>query len=322
MRALIESRKIPTYELKDIGRQKQEQDREMVYAAYGDKSGKQLREILETTAKVHLGQDEKSAIRSAAQDYANREHSAPIIAISNREVSEANRAVRQELKDLGKLPQKGRVCQGTASGLNGKSRVVPLEVCDGERIAFRLNLRDSQGQEVANGQKGTVRGFVDAQGQEQGQGRYMRVELDDNAGTVSIDTQDKKQGHWNYAYAITAHKAQGQTMDNSILLLTNERPSEDRGLYLVMLSRHRQQANVHATQGGLQGFEKGADGFREKANVQDLLPQEEPALDLRQRLEQRWEQGRDQAEAQRLQQHQERMQAQQRQRGRGFSMGM
>lgn len=319
LRALIEGKKTPVYELTEIRRQQDEQHLSFVNDFYHGKTGKELRQTLEQASVLSKADTREEAIDQAAAYYAKSQGKAgPIMATTNEDVMAVNAAVREQLKAAGTLPAQGREVMGVSLGEN--SAPVLLEACAGERIAFNGKFKDSKGNQVFNNDAGTVLGFMDKDGNAQENGRFMRVELDPQDGkkkskVLALDTQDPKQKFWNYQYAMTANKAQGQTFETSGVLLTKECSQEDRGKMLVLCSRQKGREgalNVFATNEGLRGFERAAEDFATKYNAKDLVleptrPTEAPALSWKDKMAASHEKGREQAEAKRWQQHQERM---------------
>lgn len=319
LRALIEDKKTPVYELTEIRRQQNENELRLSNDFYGNKNGQELRQELEQVAALRKANTREEAIEQAATYYAHSQGKAgPVMATTNEDVMAVNAAVRLQLKTAGTLPAQGRQVMGVSLGDN--SAGVLLEACTGDRIAFNAKFKDTRGNQVFNNDTGKVLGFTDKSGRQDEDGRYMRVELDPQDGkqkgkVLVLDTQDPKHKFWNHAYAMTANKAQGQTFETSGVLLTKGCSEEDRGKMLVLCSRQKGREgalNVFATDEGLRGFERAAEDFAAKYNAKDLLleaatPIAPPAPSWKDKIAACHRKGREEAEARRWTQHQERM---------------
>lgn len=319
-RALMESGRVPVYQLTDIRRQKNEAELRLANHFYGDKSGQELRQELEKVAAVSKAATREDAIDQAAAYYANGPgRTGPIMATTNEDVQALNFAVRQRLKECGHLSAHGREVMGASLGQN--SQHVRLEASAGDRVAFSGKFKDCKGNEVVRNSTGTIEGFVGKNGKEEADGAFMRVRLDPAEGQekgrlITLDTTKREHARWNYHYAMTANKAQGQTYEASAVLLTKECSEVDRGKMLVLCTRqkgHQGGLNVFATETGLAGFERAAENFADKYNARELLAEQEPpqlqVRTLQERLKEGWSQGeqeRERREAERGQQHQER----------------
>lgn len=101
----------------------------------------------------------------------------------------------------------------------------------GDRVMFRKNHR---GYMLRNGSTGTVRD-VDSQKGE------MMVSLDDG---YSVRISTKEYDEIELGYAMTTHKGQGRSVDESFILAGG--PMTDREMSYVQGSRHREKATIYA----------------------------------------------------------------------------
>jgi ATP-dependent exoDNAse (exonuclease V) alpha subunit len=65
---------------------------------------------------------------------------------------------------------------------------------------------------------------------------------------VAVDSVHLRDGHLDHGYAITAHRAQGATVDRTFVLGSDELYREWR---YTALSRHRDEARFYLTRGDL-----------------------------------------------------------------------
>ncbi|RYY24579.1 MAG: Ti-type conjugative transfer relaxase TraA [Sphingomonadales bacterium] len=133
------------------------------------------------------------------------------------EVQALNGAARDRLRIAGALGED--VTIATERGAR--------EFASGDRVMFLKNER-SLG--VKNGTLGTV---------ESASAVRMAVQLDDGR-SVALDIKDYAQ--IDHGYAATIHKAQGMTVDRTLVLAT---PGMDSHSAYVALSRHRDRVDLH-----------------------------------------------------------------------------
>ncbi len=106
----------------------------------------------------------------------------------------------------------------------------------GDQVLARRNDRQLG---VINGARGVVSG-IDPQ--------QRRVDVDfDRAGPVSLDARYLDDGHLDYGYAMTAHAAQGLTVDKTFVLGTDDLYRE---WGYTALTRHKQEARFYAVSTG------------------------------------------------------------------------
>lgn len=106
----------------------------------------------------------------------------------------------------------------------------------GERVQFTTPWKD---QGISNREIGTVT-HLDEHGN-------IRVQLDDSHRTVGWNLRTYQ--HLDYAYAMTSHSAQGQTVDRVLIQIdtgdTRIRPLVDQSLAYVATSRPRHDAQIY-----------------------------------------------------------------------------
>ena len=146
--------------------------------------------------------DDRAATITAGVDRwlaAHRDGAVPVLlAGTNQTVDALNTAVRQTLIDHGVL---GPLVEGTGGSL-----------AVGERLMIRANdyhavTPDGQQTAVLNGQTGTLTGAAAAE---------LVVRMDHNDRDVIVTADQLAVGAVGYAYATTAHRAQGGTWDLAI----------------------------------------------------------------------------------------------------------
>jgi hypothetical protein len=142
-----------------------------------------------------------------------------LIAYSNDTVTELNQRARTH------LAASGRLCGPTVAG---GERVFQA----GDRILCRKNQRRLG---VLNGDLATVTGIDEER-------TSLTVRLDRDPETRDLPAWFLDQGHVDYGYAMTAHKAQGVTTDCTFVIVDG---TTDREWAYVAMSRGRQANSLY-----------------------------------------------------------------------------
>ncbi|OJW49632.1 MAG: hypothetical protein BGO67_03760 [Alphaproteobacteria bacterium 41-28] len=159
----------------------------------------------------------------------NSEKSTAILAYSNRDVNDLNRQVRALLKESGHL-SKGEFTFKIKKEIEddfGKKETLREEkgFSKGDRIVFT---RNQDGLGVKNGTMGTI---IDINSQ------TIKVKLDEGK---EISFAPNLNPYFEQGWAITIHKSQGTTVDQTYVLASFEMT---QNLSYVAMTRHRE--NVH-----------------------------------------------------------------------------
>jgi Ti-type conjugative transfer relaxase TraA len=167
-----------------------------------------------------------------------------ILAHTNDDVRDLNALVRAERQRAGALSAEAAF--QTARGERGFAA--------GDRLVFLKNDRDLG---VKNGTLGTV---------EQAENERLMVRLDgvNEAGAARVVTvHQATYAHVDHGYAVTLHKAQGATVDQTFVLASG---GMDRHLAYVGMTRHRDAATLYA----------GRDDFKDEAALARQLSRARP----------------------------------------------
>lgn len=139
-----------------------------------------------------------------------------MIATRRADVADLNARARQHMRDAGKLEE---------DGLTTETRGFAV----GDRVIATHN---DQRLGVHNGQTGTLRRISDDR---------VVVELEDGK-RLTLPAAYAHDGHLDHGYALTAHRAQGATVDQAFVLGSDE---QYREWGYTALSRHRDQARYY-----------------------------------------------------------------------------
>lgn len=204
---------------------------------------------------LHWHSDRSAARVAAAADWFRHRQAEPqehglMIAYSNADVRALNKAAREWMRQTGMLGE-----DRLMSSSYGR-----MLLAEGDQIMFRQNDR-SQGlvvidgtrsNGVTNGTIGTVESIV---------GSDVVVRLHDGRA-ATFNAMEYRAFH--HAYAITAHKSQGITVDRSFLVVTE---GYDRSLAYTNFSRHRYAVDAYVD----------GEAFRDRRHLARALSKANPA---------------------------------------------
>ncbi len=238
------------FELKTIYRQKldwmKDASQNLANLEVGEAlSAYEKRGHIHQTSSENLANDIGSAYVNAYQ----KEQTSIVLAFTNAQTLEINQAIRTALKREGLIDQKD------IAEINGRSFAIGDKVVFLENDKARLTITDEdgvvkQGIYIKNGTQGTLK-TVNHQGD-------LQVQLSDNLCTTipCIQTSTPKvalgqlpaapvntYAYTNIAhgYAVTCHKAQGQTVDN--VFVAASKNMDAKGVYVAM-TRHRNDVQL------------------------------------------------------------------------------
>lgn len=212
--------------LTDIRRQKLEADRIMIHDLIDGRSENVLKSMAERGMLVSAAPENvHSVIVSQWAEELNPDaiQQSLMLAGTKADVYKVNMLARDSLSKQQRLHSE--VLVTTEHG----DRALAV----GERILFTRNNRALG---VKNGETGTLnRWEMDRSGN-------IRLDIDtDNGRMISVNLAE--YGHIDYGYALSVHKAQGQTVDKVYLLVSEM--MTDREWAYVGSSRHRDQLRVY-----------------------------------------------------------------------------
>jgi len=209
--------------LTDVRRQRYEADKAMARAFRNGRVADALKN-LDSRGLLHVEKTTEAAQQKAVANYARdvSEGKATVVLAATRlEVWELNNAIRNELRNSGRL-QSDDIPIVTSRGARFFT--------EGDRIVF---LRNSRQLSVKNGTQATVIKLDD---------RVMRVRLDD--GSERLVSHASGYNHVDHGYALTVHKAQGATVDRAHVVAGG---ITGREWTYVAASRAREETRVYTT---------------------------------------------------------------------------
>jgi ATP-dependent exoDNAse (exonuclease V) alpha subunit len=207
-------------ELSQVHRQTQPWDRDALAALrQGDTTA--FATAYERYGRLEVASSAAAARAAMARDWCDAHaagDTAVMIAHRRSDVAELNAHARGELRAAGRLGND--VVSTPERGFAVGDRVVTT--------------RNNRALGVVNGQTGTVAGF-----------RHQMLEMrGDDGRWVALPESYVRAGHLDHGYALTAHRAQGATVDRAFVLGSDELYRE---WGYTALSRHRIDARFYVT---------------------------------------------------------------------------
>jgi len=249
-------------EITQIQRQRNPEERALAESFYDDKkTGQNI--VDEMLAKGFLRQ-EKRQVKAMAEAYLADERSAQdklIVVHTHKDAASVDHYVRKGLKASGELSE--QVAKTLTLGTGEYER--ELEVCLGERIRFQKNDRkDRDGNRRWNNNDiGTVIGMRQPRGKK---GLVLVMKMDEDGRTVEVDTA--KFHRLDYAYARTAHSAQGLGAESVYWLARGG--MIDRNAGLVAMTRTKINFHAFASPEEVAKLANALDEWGRKETVKEL----------------------------------------------------
>jgi hypothetical protein len=175
--------------------------------------------------RITVAENAREARAALVNDWSRADGEAIMIAARRSDVRDLNDRARALLKANGRLSK-------------AEVEIAGRGFAEGDRV---VGTRNDRQRGILNGQLGHIREIDE-------RSRMVKVRLD-NGREVTFDSGYLADGHLDHAYALTAHKAQGATVDRAFVL-----GSEDlyRELGYTALSRHRDEARFYVARGDIE----------------------------------------------------------------------
>ncbi|HEX3912865.1 MAG TPA: MobF family relaxase [Steroidobacteraceae bacterium] len=247
------SHEVGSARLTDIRRQRDAADREMVQAlASGDT--RTALDSLRARGRVHAAPDREQAMRELVRDWnAARDTRHPsddlMLGATRADTRELNRLAREALREQGEL-QRERVIEA-AQG--------PLVIAEGDRIVITRNAKLLG---MMNGDLATVTALTERRGEVE-----ITAQLDEGR-TRTWRVGDHP--HVEHGYALTAHKAQGASVERAYVL-AHESMSAREWSY-VAGSRAREAVHLYVERHTANDLERVMGRSQKKDTTLDHLP--------------------------------------------------
>jgi len=280
---------LQTHELKEIRRQRNENDLAAVKAITEKHDAKEAVEILKGGNQVKQVEDNQQRLETIVDKYfqtVEAGKSSPLLITgTNKDKDELNTQIRQRLGIAGTGEEFKTV--------NSRGREVGREMAEGDRIVFMKNdnkghCQATDGQKILNGSQGVIQqiegtrfivNLVDDEGRETGQSANFDIEA-----YKTID----------HSYALTTYKSQGQSVERDVIYhADSESPLLSKNEFLVGISRNKNNVEIYTDNteamaekadqwvqkdDALQSFEKGIEtetGINDYINKAQLIMAEQ-----------------------------------------------
>ncbi len=206
-------------ELREVRRQTQEWDRQALLELRHGQVERWARAYRDH-GQITIGDGAAKTRAALVNDWSRAEGDALMVAARRDDVRDLNQRARELLQEAGRLGP-------------DELTVADRPFAFGDRV---IGTRNDRHAGILNGQRGTVR-EIDAQQS------ALHVELDSGKRT-QLGTGYVGERPLDHAYAITAHRAQGATVDKTLVLGSEELYRE---WGYTALSRHREEARFYVS---------------------------------------------------------------------------
>lgn len=239
-------------EMREIRRQVNEQDREIVLALKDGDAGKAIG-IMQERGYLREHADTDAARRVIAQNVVSdlREgKSSMALAARRLDVAAINTEARALAREQGILKSEdARFTTQASKDAQEKDR----QFATGDRV---ITLQNDKGLNLKNGQTWTV---TDA--------RDGKLTLKRDGDGKELKISDKQYKHIDHAYCATVHKSQGVTIDRAHVV--HDSAMSDRSLSYVAASRHRESMTYNHTSVQRDELQKEMSRVRDKVSTTD-----------------------------------------------------
>lgn len=247
--------KFLTAPVRDINRQKDGWQREMVHAFAEGNAKKAMRDLYDN-GRVIIKKSDKGRMAQLVHDYTKDENDFKeklIIAATNMDVERINREIRAELKKNGKLPQE----EITLTGKDGIDR----KFSEGDRIIITKNQKTDDVKQVklSNSETGKIIGIGRLSN---GKPNSLKVEMDN--GKIHFINVNKEHS-MKHGYASTVHKSQGQTKNNAYYWVSPSLNNLHQAY--VACSRHRHVLKMYLSEDMVQTLAQKMEGKPPSKNM-------------------------------------------------------
>ncbi len=216
--------RLPTSELREVRRQHHAWDRQALDALRSGEVERWARAYRDH-GQITVGTTADATRAALVNDWSGADGDRLMIAARREDVAELNQRARTLLQDRGQLGPDQLEAGGRGFTV-------------GDRV---IGARNDRRAGILNGQRGTVTAA-------HAERDVLEVQLDDGR-PVELGREYLQAGHLEHGYAITAHRAQGATVDRTFVLGSEELHRE---WGYTALSRHRHEARFYVAGGDLQ----------------------------------------------------------------------
>ncbi|MGH8398112.1 MAG: MobF family relaxase [Gammaproteobacteria bacterium] len=243
-------------EISNIRRQRSAEDRKAV-RDLAEGRAEQALNNLSSRGRIHgypRALDAKQAAGQAVIEDIEQGKSSIALTATRAEARDINEHAREAARERGML---------LGEDVAVLTRAGERNLAVGDRILF---MRNNRGLDVKNGDLGTVRVADVVHGK-------VRIDIELDSGIVhTVDLS--KYDHLEYGYAVTAHKAQGSTVDRSHVYAGENGLSYREWAY-VAGSRHREEVHIYADKATIAELAPEWSRSRQKDVTLDYQPMRE-----------------------------------------------
>lgn len=236
-----------TFDLKDIRRHDDDRHKKAVEAITMDHDVQKSVELLKYRKDlIQEIKGDADRLAKIKEDYIKVVQdgglSPLLITSTNSDKDALNAAIREELKNLGRLDSQGEI----HSTFNSKKLKVDLEICPGEKLVFLQNdnqgkVKVSDGQKVLNGDQMIVGDIKD--------GLAKGFLVDDEGRVITgkeVQFSLEEYNRVDHSYALSTYKSQGQSVERDVMYHTpSNSPLLSKNEFLVGISRNKLKLSLY-----------------------------------------------------------------------------
>jgi len=248
-----------TTPVREINRQVDQWQRDMVEDFASGRANQAVRTLYEN-GKVIITKTDDQRLVEIVNDYLTATSNAKdkiILAATNDDIERINLAVRTQLKQSGKLPEQDVMVQCN----DKRERAFAV----GDRIVFSKNQKsdDADTQQLNNSDTGVISEVFTSK--LTGRPNSIKLKMDDGRETM---LNLGKPHSLRHAYAVTVHKSQGQTKNQSFYFVSSNTNSLHHAY--VACSRHRHELKMYLSEDMVGKLETKLEGKAPTASMRKV----------------------------------------------------
>lgn len=258
--------------MKDVIRQKDDLDRKATVNLADGKVGLAINHYNAKNA-IHIKNEDEvlSSLVSKYSEYVAQDkvNDTLVLSYTRKDVEKLNNSIRDLLVDSKNISV-GQGINIDVSNGRGNSESKNKRFAVGEKIVFLRNGRVEDNQDVKNGLFGNITEI---------NGNIVTVKTLEKENSRELNIDITKYNNFDYGYATTVHKAQGATVENSLLFVNSK--GWNRNLTYVGMSRHKENLDVYVNSDKYKNIDELKRGLSSKSskelNVAEFIERKHPA---------------------------------------------
>lgn len=258
--------------MKGVVRQKDISDREQTVNLAEGKVGLAVNHY-NAKGNIHIKQDYDvlDSLVSKYSEYIAQDkiNDTLVLSYARKDVEKLNSSIRELLVDSKNISL-GQSISIDVSNNRDEVDIKNKRFAVGEKIVFLRNGRVEDNQNVKNGLFGNITEI---------NGNIVTVKTSEKENSREINIDITKYNNFDYGYATTVHKAQGTTVENTLMFVNSK--GWNRNLTYVGMSRHKENLDVFVNSDKYKNIDDLKRGLSSKSNkelnVAEFIERKYPA---------------------------------------------